>query len=313
MLALSLMLGVPLLLAGLVAFTRPRSQLDWLLSAFLCGGVSVYMVLAGANWTWIGFGWQAVPLVTAAAVTLWSARRIRACRPLPPPRPLPLAQAAFRCAVAALIAGMLVHLHLARIAPPGAVDLSFPLEGGRYAVMHGGTATVLNYHRAVPAQTHATDIVALSDQGRRAQGLRPRTLDAYEIFDRAVIAPCDGIVSGMSDGAPDAPIGRVDPARPAGNHVLLSCVVGGAEVTLLLAHLRRGSVVVTHGDRVRRGARLGQVGNSGNSTEPHLHIHAVRGRWASLTAVLATAEAVPLTFDGRFLIRNAVVSIPDRP
>ena len=313
MLALSLTLGVPLLLAGVVAVTRPRSRLDWLLSAFLCGGVSAYMVLAGGIWAWTGFGWRAVPLVTAAAATLWSARRLRACPLLPPPRPVPLAHAAFRCAMAALIAGMLIHLHLARFAPPGAVDLSFPLGGGRYAVVHGGTATALNYHRAVPAQAHATDIVALNDQGRRAQGLRPMTLDAYEIFDRAVIAPCDGIVSGMSDGAPDAPIGRVDPARLAGNHVLLSCMVGGAEVTLLLAHFRQGSVAVTPGDRIRRGARLGRVGNSGNSTEPHLHIHAVRGRGAPLRAVLATAEAVPLTFDGRFLTRNAVVHIPDRP
>ena len=211
----------------------------------------------------------------------------------------------------ALFAGMLANLQAARFAPANAVDLSFPLAGGRFAAVQGGGAAALNHHRGVPAQAYATDIVALNDRGRRARGLRPGALDAYEAYDRAVIAPCDGIVLGMSDGAPDAPIGRVDPLRPAGNHVLLSCAIDGAEVTLLLAHFRPGSVAVARGDRVRPGTRLGRVGNSGNSTEPNLHIHAVRGREADLGAVLATSEAVPLTFNGRFLTRNAVIRIPD--
>lgn len=313
LLALGLALGPPLLLSGVTAFVRPRTRLNWLLSAFLCGGVSAYMYLASPIWAWIGFGWRMPLLVTAIAAMVWSARRLRGRPLLPPARPLPLAGTALRCAMAALIAGMLVHLHLARLAPAGVVDLSFPLEGGSFVVLQGGGAAALNYHHAVPAQAYATDILALNDQGRRARGVRPGALDAYEIFDRAVIAPCDGIVTGMSDGAPDVPIGRTDPLRPAGNHVLLSCVAGGVEITLLLAHFRPGSVAVAHGDRVRRGTLLGRVGNSGNTTEPHHHIHAVRGRVADLGAVLATAEAVPLTFNGRFLARNAIVHIPGPP
>ena len=309
--ALSLTLGLPLLLSGVVVFTWPRSWLDWLLSAFVCGGVSVYMYLAGTVWVWIGVGWRTLPLAVAAAAVLWSARRLRT-RPILPLATLrPLTDTALRCAMVALVAGMLVNLHMATIAPTDSVHLSFPLAGGRFAVLHGGGARALNYHHAVPAQAYATDIVALNDQGRRAHGVRPEALDAYEIFDRAVIAPCDGIVSGMSDGAPDAPIGRTDRLRPAGNHVLLSCVVDGSAITVLLAHFRSGSVAVAHGDRVRRGTLLGRVGNSGNSTEPHLHVHAVRGGEADLRAVLTTSEAVPLVFNGRFLTRNAVIDTPD--
>ena len=313
LLPLGLTLGLPLLLSALLVVSRPRSRLDWLLSALLCGGVPVYLYLAGPIWAWIGFGWRILPLMAAVAAVLWSARCLQARPILPSARPLALAGAALRGAMAALIAMMLVNLHMASFAPAGAVDLSFPLAGGRFVVLQGGGAAALNGHHAVPAQAYATDIVALNDQGRRAQGVRPEALDAYEVFDRDVIAPCDGVVSGRSDGAPDMPIGGADSLRPAGNHVLLTCVVGGAEVTLLQAHFRRSSVAVAQGDQVQRGALLGRVGNSGNSTEPHLHIHAVRGRESELSAVLATAEAVPLTFNGRFLTRNAIIHIADPP
>lgn len=311
LLALGVVLGVPLLLSGMTSFARPRSRLDWLFSALLCTGVSWFMYSSGAVWVWIGIGWRIVPLAAAAVAVAWSARRLRACPMLPSAkRFLPLAGTVLRGAMVALFAGMLIDLHLARLAPAGAVDLWFPLQGGRFAILHGGGAA-LNYHHSVPAQTYATDVVALNHQGRRARGVRPEALDAYEIFDRAVVAPCDGIVSEASDGAPDAPIGRADPRQPAGNHVLLFCAVGGAGTTLLLAHFRSGSVAVARGDRVRRGTLLGRVGNSGNSTEPHLHVHAVRGRETDPGAVLASAPAVPLTFNGRFLTRNDVIHVPD--
>jgi len=310
--ALGVVLGVPLLLSGITAFARPRSRLDWLLSALLCAGVSCFMYSSGAVWSWIGFGWRIVPLAAAAVAVAWSARRLRARPNLPPARPfLPLAGTVFRGAMVALIAGMLIDLQMARLAPAGAVDLWFPLKGGRFAIMHGGGGAALNYHHPVPAQAYATDVVALNHRGRRARGVRPEALDAYEIFDRAVTSPCDGIVSGTSDGAPDAPIGRADPLKPAGNHVLLFCAVGRAGITLLLAHFRSGSVAVARGDRVRRGTLLGRVGNSGNSTEPHLHIHAVRGSETDPGAVLATAHAVPLTFNGRFLTRNDLIHVSD--
>ena len=312
-LALCLTLGASLLVSGAAAFTRPRSRLDWLLSALLCGGVSLFVYLVAPIWTWIGFPWRSVPPAAAAGAMLWSARSLRARPILPPAKPLVLAHVGLRCVMVVLIAGTLVHLHMARLASTDAVDLAFPLVDGRYAVVHGGGSILLNYHRAVPAQAHATDIVALNDRGRRARGVLPAALDAYEIFDRAVVAPCDGVVLGMSDGAPDAAIGRVDALRPAGNHVLLSCVAGGAEITILLAHFRSGSVAVARGDRIRRGVPLGRVGNSGNSTEPHLHVHAVRGRETDPGTVFATAEAVPLTFNGRFPTRNTIIRIPPDP
>ena len=71
------------------------------------------------------------------------------------------------------------------------------------------------------------------------------------------------------DGHPDHPDNT---AGPAGNHVIIDT---GTE-RIVLAHLTPGSVQVQPGDRVSAGQQIGNVGSSGNSTEPHLHIHAVR-------------------------------------
>jgi hypothetical protein len=87
----------------------------------------------------------------------------------------------------------------------------------------------------------------------------------------------------------------------AGNFVFLDC--GTAHV--LLGHLRQGSVSVRPGDRVTTGQRLGAIGNSGNSDEPHLHVHAQKATTG--TRSLLDARPVPVTFYGRSLARNDVV------
>jgi murein DD-endopeptidase MepM/ murein hydrolase activator NlpD len=67
----------------------------------------------------------------------------------------------------------------------------------------------------------------------------------------------------------------------------------------LLAHLAQGSVRVGLGQTVIAGQRLARVGNTGNTTEPHLHIHAVRGRVTSPGQLAATGDPVPMLFDGQ--------------
>ena len=267
--------------------------------------------MAGPIWTWIGFGWRWLPLGIAAAGVLWSARQARTRPILPPRASRRFAHTAVRGAVAVVIGILLLDLHIARNVPGGAVDLGFPLEPGRYAVAQGGASRVLNHHLVVPAQAHAVDLVGLNGKGQRARGIWPKRLEAYEIFDHEVVAPCDGMVSGASDGASDTSIGEKGRGGPAGNYVLLSCTVEDREITVLLAHLRAGSVAAEVGDAVERGAPLGRVGNSGRSTEPHLHIHAVRGLGRSLDTVIAGGEAVPLTFGGRSVVRNAIIEVPE--
>ncbi|CAI6023194.1 M23 family metallopeptidase [Cohnella sp. JJ-181] len=69
-------------------------------------------------------------------------------------------------------------------------------------------------------------------------------------------------------------MGRVNAEQPAGNMVAIRHANG--EITTL-AHLKRGSVKVKAGDRVAAGQPIGQCGNSGESTEPHMHIQTAAG------------------------------------
>ncbi len=149
------------------------------------------------------------------------------------------------------------------------VHLRLPLEG-RWWVYWGGPDELRNYHVVAPDQRHAIDFVRWKRGGTASgQGVHNRD---YAAWDRRVVAPADGVVVAAKDGVRDnRPRVEVENADdPAGNHVLLDI---GDGAFALLGHLRSGSVRVRPGDRVRAGDLLARVGNSGNSSEPHLHFH----------------------------------------
>jgi len=85
-----------------------------------------------------------------------------------------------------------------------------------------------------------------------------------------ILAPADGTVLDAVDGLPDQAIGTRNTKAITGNHVMLD--LGNGEYAML-AHLRQGSVAVKAGQRVVAGQELGRCGNSGNTSEPHLHFH----------------------------------------
>jgi len=183
-----------------------------------------------------------------------------------------------------------------------AVDLAFPFDDGTYYIGQGGSATSINYHHTDRSQRFALDIVALNGFGARASGLLPEDLTKYEIYDRPVKSPCTGVAMSVHDGIADNRISETNTRDPAGNYIVLAC--GTARI--LLAHLKKGSIAVAAGAIVTEGQTLGHVGNSGNSTEPHLHMHAYLGG----TLDYSTGEGIPMTFDNRFLVRGSTVTIP---
>jgi murein DD-endopeptidase MepM/ murein hydrolase activator NlpD len=197
------------------------------------------------------------------------------------------------------------------------VDVANPFGPGRYLVGHGGSNVPVNGHprtldagvarfRPWRGQSHALDFFGLGPWGLRATGWRPADPSAYAIFGAELRAPCDGEVVAAEGGMPDFQVPEQDRVNRLGNHVILRC----GDVDIVLAHMRQGSVAVAPGDTVQVGDRLGEVGNSGASTEPHLHIHAQRP--ASEGAAPVSGEPLALRIDGRFLVRGDRLHGPDR-
>ncbi|MDB5098205.1 MAG: Peptidase [Cyanobacteria bacterium RYN_339] len=143
---------------------------------------------------------------------------------------------------------------------------------GRWTVFWGGRTVEENYHAAYRDQRYALDLEIMQDGATHAgDGKRN---EQYYCFHQPIVAPAAAQVVEALDGLPDNPPGVMDPKNAAGNHVLLD--FGNGEYALL-AHLSKGSVRVKAGQAVQAGDRLGLCGNSGNTSEPHLHFHVQDG------------------------------------
>jgi murein DD-endopeptidase MepM/ murein hydrolase activator NlpD len=145
--------------------------------------------------------------------------------------------------------------------------LSLPFSGA-WHVFWGGRTLAQNYHAASREQRFAYDFV-VRRSGTTHAGSGGRNEDYY-CWQRPVLAPAGAQVVAAVDRHPDQPPGSSDPEHPAGNHVVLD--LGNREFAVL-AHLRAGSVTVEVGVRVAAGEPIGRCGNSGNTSEPHLHFH----------------------------------------
>ncbi|MFZ4453575.1 M23 family metallopeptidase [Salibacterium aidingense] len=175
-----------------------------------------------------------------------------------------------------------------------AVELVFPLKNGVYYVGQGGNHPQINYHNTHPAQQFALDIVELNAIGSRASGIYPENLDAYRIYGEDLYSPCAGEIEESRNSLPDLTPPETNAEEPTGNYVQITCE--SEDVQVYIAHMQEGSLAVDEGDSVQQGDPIGIVGNSGNTTEPHLHIHAERD-----------GEGVPMLFNERFLVRNDLV------
>ncbi len=197
-------------------------------------------------------------------------------------------------------------------AEPDPVDrvlLDLPFRG-RWQARNSPARRVPSHGTHRFGVTYAIDFVAVDDEGRSAPRswrsvLSVEPPEIFRGFGVPILAPVAGTVVLSHDGETDHVARRSTPAQIpyalgqvarvragapaiAGNHVVLG--LGPAGPYVLLAHLRRGSVRVAPGDELVVGAPVGECGNSGNSTEPHVHLQ--------VTDSLAWESAVglPLAF-----------------
>ncbi|HDR7284211.1 peptidoglycan DD-metalloendopeptidase family protein [Bacillus cereus group sp. BfR-BA-00331] len=165
------------------------------------------------------------------------------------------------------------------------VVVRFPLNE-RALIGWGGARLETNYHVIKPNERWAYDILIPPAEVKSSK------LDDYGIYGAKVMAPASGTVVSINNDEKDLVPGSDDFQSMAGNHIYLRLDETGT--FLVLAHLKKGSIKVKEGQHVNEGEFLAQVGNSGSSSEPHLHIHHQRQDPSKVSMFLS--EGLPLYF-----------------
>jgi hypothetical protein len=277
-----------------------KNRLEWLLNVLIVLFYSIHIFLSG-RWDIFGYPLRyllAIALTIALFKSLIQAKSL----PLYPAQKI---SSYFSLGISGFIA-LFVLTPLITYVPGGysfsgeSVELSFPLRNGVYYIAHGGNSPVLNHHNVDATQRYALDITKLNRLGTRATALYTASLTSYAIFEDTLYSPCNGTVSEAVDTFPDLIPPESDRENLAGNYILMQCQ--GADV--VLAHLQKGSLVVQDGDNIQVGQAIAKIGNSGNTSEPHLHIHARR---ENTGASPLDGEGMAITFGEQFLVRNDLV------
>lgn len=182
--------------------------------------------------------------------------------------------------------GAIVDLAPVALRAPGPIVIGPPLRGSDWIAANGPgnrsghrRALIPVNGRATIAQRFAIDWVQM-DKGDSTFSGDPKDNKNYKAYGSDVLAVADATVAATKDGIPQNIPGATSRAVPitletiAGNHIILD--LGGGNFCMY-AHLQPGSLKVKVGDKVKRGQVLGLLGNSGNSTEPHLHFQVMDG------------------------------------
>ncbi|MCU0546206.1 MAG: M23 family metallopeptidase [Oscillatoriaceae cyanobacterium Prado104] len=298
---------IPLVFIAWFAIAPPRNRLGFALQALV---TAIALVAIARIGVWVFPPWWTPYLygllfILVLLIGFWRYK---------PLRKLPSSWLGWIAIIAFVAFGVFVGNEAARSwagqLPPSvaAVELAFPLKDGNYLIVNGGSNLRINAHmktldetvprfRAYRGQSYGIDIIQIDAFGLRANGIVPTDPTAYQIYGKPVLAPCSGKIVQAVDGFPDLKIPQTDLVNRAGNHVVLRC----NDIDVLLAHFRSQSLLVQPGIEVRVGDRLAEVGNSGASDEPHLHISAQR---PGTPGQPFSGEPLPMRFDGRYLIRG---------
>lgn len=172
------------------------------------------------------------------------------------------------------------------------VGYSLPFRGAWTAV-NGGIDKEHSHSWGIQTQRYAYDFIILDEEGHSFSGERTKLADYY-CYGKEVLSPAEGEVVEVRDKYPDSLLlghGQADcSARDIrGNYILIR---HADKEYGLLAHLQPGSVRVKPGDTVKRGQCVAYCGNSGNTSEPHLHFHLQDGM------SFYTSAGLPIEFNG---------------
>ena len=208
---------------------------------------------------------------------------------------------------------------LTRVRRRAPVRVAPPLHGGSLGVLGccrrpfahrlAITTRTPRSDRPVFAQRYAIDFVRLGDGLATFSG-DPTRNESYLLFGAEVVAAAPGRIVATRDDVPENtppnPRPGIGPNDLTGNFVNQD--IGGGRFALY-AHMQPGSLRVKPGDQVVTGQVLGLVGNTGNSTEPHLHFHVMDARGGPSNL---GADGLPYVFDA-FRLEGRVAGLASDP
>ncbi|MDN6134666.1 MAG: M23 family metallopeptidase [Brevibacterium sp.] len=198
------------------------------------------------------------------------------------------------------------------------IDLDYPFTG-RWLVQNSPADRVPSHGTTLFATSYAIDFVPVDGSGRSAPFtfgslLRSEPPENFVGFGRSVLSPVAGTVVASHDveldhhshrGVPSIGYSLTQHLRVgagwlalAGNHVMIRCIGG----IVALCHLQHRSARVRVGQHVEIGEEIGRCGNSGNSTEPHLHVQAI-DRFD-----IEHAEAARIAFRGTLPSNGSIIA-----
>lgn len=151
---------------------------------------------------------------------------------------------------------------------PSKVKFILPLDTV-ITVAWGGSTEKINYHVIDPAEKWAYDLM-VTNNGKSFFGDSTK-LDNYYCYGLPILSPANGKIVNVINNCQDMPIGILGgDGYPEGNFITIEVA---PNEFLFICHIKPNSIKVKIGDIVSQGQPLGQVGNSGNTSEPHIHIH----------------------------------------
>lgn len=191
------------------------------------------------------------------------------------------------------------------------VVLEYPFRG-RWLARNSPARRIPSHGTHLFGVSYAIDFIGVDEHGRPApvtwrSAFATEAPERFAGFGRPILAPAGGTIVATHDGEPDhearrSPLalvpymlGQRERARggavglAGGNHVTIA--LGPQGPFVLLAHLRQGSVCVRSGDTLSMGRQVGACGNSGNSTQPHVHVQVIDSLRFD-----ETARGLPLAF-----------------
>lgn len=213
-----------------------------------------FAVLKKREWAWLGVS------VWLAAIAMWPLAWLFGVGQIPFPRSI----------------GEAIPAHEIRV----------PTEEPM-VVLWGGNELETNHHVTMPDQRWAYDLAVEPVLHGKSD------LESYGCWGVEVVAPASGEVVVARDGDPDNRPGRLPDEfeHPFGNHVGIALE---GQTFLIVGHLQKDSVNVKPGDSVSVGQPIGACGNSGRSSEPHVHVHHQRENPVEWPP--GFAEGLPLYF-----------------